>query len=95
MDAKIPTRVGLEAREVVLYCDSMSAIHLSKNPIFYSRSKHVDVKYHWIREKLEEKLFLLKKVHTDNNKSNMMTKALPMMKLDACRRKAGMMNLPT
>ena len=92
---KFLRELGLKQEKFVLYCDSMSAIYLSKNPVLHSRSKHIDVKYHWVREKLEEKLFLLEKVHTDNNGSDMMTKALPMMKLDSCRSKAGMMDLPT
>ena len=65
----------------LLYCDSQSAIHLNKNKTFHSKSKHIDVKYHWIRDELEMKLFCLKKIHTDENGSDMMTKPIPTKKL--------------
>ncbi|CAN0846213.1 Retrovirus-related Pol polyprotein from transposon TNT 1-94 [Linum grandiflorum] len=58
------------------------------------RSKHIDVRYHWIRDALEEKLLELDKVHTDDNGSDMMTKSLPSEKLVFCRKEAGLM-LPT
>ena len=72
---KFLQELGLKQEKTILYCDSMSAIYLSKNPVLHSRSKHIDVKYHWVREKLEEKLFLLEKVHTDDNGSNKIGRA--------------------
>jgi len=40
---------------------------LVKNPTFHSRSKHIDVRYHWIRDALDAKLLELEKVHTNDN----------------------------
>ena len=74
----------------LLYCDSQSAIHLNKNKTFHSKSKHIDVKYHWIRDELEMKLFCLKKIHTDENGSDMMTKPIPIEKLQFYRKQAGL-----
>ncbi|KAL5815116.1 hypothetical protein ACOSQ3_023574 [Xanthoceras sorbifolium] len=74
----------------VLYCDSQSAIHLSKNQTFHSRSKHIDVRYHWIRDVLENKLLQVEKIHTNDNGADMMTKNLPREKLAICREIAGM-----
>ncbi|XP_075492611.1 LOW QUALITY PROTEIN: zinc finger protein GAI-ASSOCIATED FACTOR 1-like [Primulina tabacum] len=68
-----------------LFCDSQSAIHLGKNPSMHSRSKHIDVRYHWIRDVLEKKKLKLEKIHTDENGSDMMTKTLPKWKLEYCR----------
>ena len=34
----------------MVYCDNQSAIHLSKNSTFHARSKHIDVRYHWMRD---------------------------------------------
>ncbi|KAL6333178.1 hypothetical protein AAG906_028361 [Vitis piasezkii] len=45
------------------------------------KSKHIDVRYHWIRDELEMKLFCFKKIHTDENGSDMMTKPIPTEKL--------------
>ncbi|CAN1237861.1 Retrovirus-related Pol polyprotein from transposon TNT 1-94, partial [Linum grandiflorum] len=46
---KFLQELGIKQERYVLYCDSQSAIHLCKNPTFHSRSKHIDVRYHWIR----------------------------------------------
>jgi len=47
--------IGIKQDKYVLYCDSQSAIHLAKNPAFHSKTKHIDLRYHWIRCVLEEK----------------------------------------
>lgn len=77
----------------VLLCDSQSAIHLSKNSTFHSKSKHIDVRYHWIREVLDDKLLELDKVHTDDNGTDMMTKALPRWKFEVCCSLVGMVRV--
>jgi hypothetical protein len=92
---KFLQELGLQQGRYVLYCDSQSAIHLSKNSTFHSRSKHIDVRYHWIRDALDEKLIHIEKIHTDDNGSDMMTKSLPMQKLEICRITAGLVEPPT
>ena len=87
---KFLQELGLQQEKYLLYCDSQSAIHFSKNPTFHSRSKHIDVRYHWIRDELEMKLFCLEKIHTDENGSDMMTKPIPIEKLQFCRKQAGL-----
>jgi len=74
-----------QQQRYVLFCDSQSAIHLSKNPTFHGRSKHIDVRYHWIRDILDSKLLELEKIHTDDNGLDMMTKTLPKGKFKTCR----------
>ena len=56
--------------------DSQRAIHLGKNSTFHSRSKHIDLRYHWIRDAFDAKLLELTKIHTDDNGADMITKAL-------------------
>ena len=81
---KFLQELGLKQERYVLHCDSQSAIHLSKNSSFHSRSKHIDVRYHWIRDVLNDKLLQLEKVHTDENTSDMLTKALTKDKHEKC-----------
>ena len=82
--------LGCAQERYVLYCDSQSAIHLGKNSTFHGRSKHIDVRYHWIRDVLDSKLLELEKIHTNDNGSDMMTKALPRGKFEDCCMVAGM-----
>jgi len=82
--------LGLVQENFVLHCDSQSAIHLSKHPTFHSRSKHIEVRYQWIRDAMEMKSFVVEKIHTDNNMLDMMTKPLLREKFEFCRKEAGL-----
>ena len=72
----------------ILCCDSQSAIHLAKN------TKHIQTRYDWVREVVEEKLVALEKVHTDQNGSELLTKILSKSKIEACRLKVGLVEPP-
>ena len=74
----------------MLFCDNQSAIHLSKNASFHSRSKYIDVRYHWIRDVLNSKQMKLEKVHTNNSSADMLTKVVTKENLNVCCQLAGM-----
>ena len=78
------SELGIWQEEFRLYCDNQSAIHLVKNAAYHSRTKHIQWRYHWIRERVEEGEFSLTKVHTAENGSDMLTTALSAEKLSAC-----------
>ena len=84
--------LGFMQQRYVVLCDNQSAIHLAKNSMFHKRTKHIDVRYHWIRDAIEDKLFELDKVHTDDNCSDMLTKALAREKLKICCSLAGVVS---
>jgi hypothetical protein len=84
--------LGFMQQRYVVLCDNQSTIHLAKNSMFHKRTKHIDVRYHWIRDGLEDKMFELDKVHTDDNGSDMLTKVLASEKLKICCSIAGMAN---
>ncbi|RVW83457.1 Retrovirus-related Pol polyprotein from transposon TNT 1-94 [Vitis vinifera] len=84
--------LGFKQQRYVVYCDNQSAIHLSKNSTYQARSKHIDVRYHWMRDALNDNFFEIEKIHTDNNGSDMLTKTLPMEKLGVCCFIAGMIS---
>ena len=46
--------MNLEHDEYVVYCDGQSALDLSKSTMYHSRTKHIDVRYHWLRDIVEE-----------------------------------------
>ena len=58
--------LDLEVKATLL-CDSQGAIHLSKNQAHHERTKHIDVRLHFIREMIENKSILLSKVAGENN----------------------------
>ena len=59
--------IGFLQQVVRLECDCHSAIFLSKNPSYHSKTKHIDVQYHFMRDMVEEKKVLLMKVDTLEN----------------------------
>ena len=87
---KFVREFGFDQGKYVLFCDNQSAIHLSKHKSFHSRSKHIDVCYHWIRDVLDSKQMQLEKVHTDDNEADMLTKVMTRGKLEVCCRLTGM-----
>lgn len=62
------------------FMDNQSAIRLVKNPEFHKRTKHIDIRYHFIREKYADGIFNLQYVATDEQVADVMTKALPKIK---------------
>jgi len=65
-----------QEKETVLYCDNNSAIALSKNPVFHGRSKHIRIKYHYIRHLIKEGEVVVKHCKTQNQIADIFTKAL-------------------
>ncbi|KAL2228844.1 UNVERIFIED_CONTAM: Retrovirus-related Pol polyprotein from transposon TNT 1-94 [Sesamum indicum] len=82
--------LGKLQANVILHSDSQSAIHLAKNPAFYSRIKHIEIKYHFIRQLLEKKALQLEKIQGEKNPVDMLTKAVAMEKLKLCMASTGL-----
>ena len=72
-----------------LYCDSKSAIDLAKNAVSHSRTKHIEVRYHFIRSKLEEGKLQVLKINTKENPADALTKVVPREKFEFCRTSLG------
>lgn len=72
------------------FCDSQSAIHLAKNPAYHSKTKHIPVKYHFVRHVVNEGGVVLEKVHTQKNSADMFTKPVTLEKLRWCLASLGL-----
>ncbi|WCJ34767.1 Retrovirus-related Pol polyprotein from transposon TNT 1-94 [Euphorbia peplus] len=83
----------MKAGPVILYIDNRSAIDLAKNPVFHGRSKHIDVRYHFIRECVEQGLIVIKHVSTNEQKADILTKALSAIKFEKMRNLLGVREL--
>ena len=68
----------------MLYSDNQSAIHLAKKTSLHSNTKHIHIKYHFIRSVLDEELLKLEKIHTSQNPIDMLTKGVTIKKLRFC-----------
>ena len=68
----------------VVNCDSQNVIDLSKNSVYHSYSKHIEVRYNWLRLVIEQQIFELEKIHTDENPADMLTKVVSREKLKLC-----------
>lgn len=64
--------------------DNQGAIHLSRNHAFHERTKHINVRYHFIREVLEAKTVEVLKVGTEHNVADALTKVVLGRKLQHC-----------
>eukprot|EP00253_Pinus_taeda_P020499 PITA_20499 len=75
---------------IMLLCDSQSAIHLAKNPAYHSKSKHIPIKYHFVRQVITERGVSLEKVHTKENCADMFMKPVLLEKLRWCLASLGL-----
>lgn len=67
-----------EPQLVVTLCiDNQSAIKLIHNPIYHKRTKHIDIRYNFIREKVEQNIINIEYVNSSNQLADFLTKALP------------------
>ena len=73
--------------------DNKSAMSLCKNPVFHERSKHIDIKYHYIRECVENGKIQIEFVRTEEQMADLLTKALGRGKLQKQRAKIGMVEI--
>ena len=60
----------------VIRCDNQSSVKLVKNPVFYARTKHIEIHYHHVRDKITSKIIDLQHVGTSDQIADIFTKAL-------------------
>ena len=76
--------LGKKQENSRLYSDNQISIHLAKNSAFHSKTKHIQLKYHFIRSVLDEELLKLERIHTSQNPVDMLTKGVTREKLSSC-----------
>ena len=82
--------IGRTRENVNVLYDSQSAIHLATNPAYHSRTKHIDVRYHFLRHVINGRKVALQKVHTWENCVDMFTKPVTVQKLRWCLASLGL-----
>jgi hypothetical protein len=85
--------IGLVQQAIRIECDSQSAIFLAKNLVYHSKTKHIDVQYHFVRDMIEENKVSLMKVDTLKNVADSLAKFVSTEKLSWCRGSMGIVAL--
>ena len=80
---------GLSFGKIPLLVDSTSAISVAKNPVLHSRTKHIDVRFHFLRDHYEKGDIDLVHVVTENQLADIFTKPLEPKVFDHLRRELG------
>ncbi|GJQ92982.1 retrovirus-related pol polyprotein from transposon TNT 1-94 [Tanacetum coccineum] len=73
--------LGFPQDQATVFCDSMSAICLAKDQVYHDRTKHIDVRYHFIRS---ERRIKVEKIGTQDNPADVFTKPVPLSKFRHC-----------
>jgi histone deacetylase 1/2 len=68
--------LGFSIPTPIIYCDNEAALALSSNPTSFQRAKHIDIKYFYLRDLVQSKSIVLKKVSSELNTADIFTKAL-------------------
>lgn len=77
---------------IPIFCDNTSAISVSKNPVMHSKTKHIPIKLHFVREKVEDKKVKMEYIKSKENIADIFTKPLTKEAFEYLRRKLGVIS---
>ena len=83
---------GIKLNHIPIKCDNTSAINLSKNPIQHSRTKHIDIRHHFLRDYVQNGDISLEFVDTNNQLADIFTKPLNEERLNFIKHDLGMID---
>ncbi|GKB79735.1 putative ribonuclease H-like domain-containing protein, partial [Tanacetum coccineum] len=83
---------GLNFMNTKIYIDNESTICIVKNPMFHSKTKHIEIRYHFIRDSYEKRLIQVIKIHTNHNVADLLTKAFDVSRFQYLTASIGMLN---
>ena len=82
---KLLSDYGISQDTMVVYGDNSSAIDISKNPIQHSKTKHIEIRYHFIRDLVKRKIVTLEYIPTERQNANIFSKPLDRSKFETLR----------
>jgi hypothetical protein len=89
------TDIQVEYYEPIsIYCDNTSAISISKNPVMHSKTKHIPIKYHFLREHVTEENIRVENVGTKEQVADIFTKPLLREAFEYLRQRLGVISTP-
>ncbi|KAF8783371.1 Retrovirus-related Pol polyprotein like [Argiope bruennichi] len=88
---KIVTDLGIaHANGITVYCDNNGAINLSKNNMYHTRSKHIDIQHHFVREVIKSGQITVERMPTAKMIADFLTKTVPRAKHELCAQSVGL-----
>ncbi|GJY11602.1 putative ribonuclease H-like domain-containing protein, partial [Tanacetum coccineum] len=84
---------GFNFMNTKIYIDNESTICIVKNPVFYSKTKHIEIRHHFIRDSYEKRLIHVIKIQTDHNVADLLTKAFDVSMFNFLIASIGLLNL--
>lgn len=91
---KFLEELGLrEVAKATMFCDNLGAIKLAENPVFHGRSKHIDIRHHFVWDVMKNGTFSLKHMSTEEMVADFLTKGLPKAKHVKCLEMSGMLRI--
>ncbi|GJW41242.1 putative ribonuclease H-like domain-containing protein [Tanacetum coccineum] len=84
---------GYNFMQTKIHIDNESTICIVKNPVFHSKTKHIEIRHHFIRDSYEKKLIQMIKIHTDQNVTDLLTKTFDVSRFQYLIASIGMLNL--
>ena len=82
---------GINLEQIPIKCDNTSAINLSKNPIQHSRTKHIEIRHHFLRDHVQKRDIALEFISTEKQLADIFTKPLCEEQFSKIRHELGMM----
>ncbi|GJX94659.1 putative ribonuclease H-like domain-containing protein [Tanacetum coccineum] len=84
---------GFNFMNTKIHIDNESTICIVKNPVYHSRTKHIEIRHHFIRDSYEKRLIDVIKIHTDANVADLLTKGFDVTRFNFLVVNIGMINL--
>ena len=91
---KLLSDYGISQDTMVVYCDNFSAIDISKNSVQHSKTKHIEIRYHFIRDLVERKIVVLEYIPSERQNADIFTKPLDKSKFETLRQVIGVILCP-
>nr|GEX15384.1 putative reverse transcriptase, RNA-dependent DNA polymerase [Tanacetum cinerariifolium] len=84
---------GFNFLNIKIYIDNESIICIVKNLVFHSKTKHIDIRHHFIRDSYKKKIIQVINIHTDQNVTDLLTKAFDVSRFNFLNASIGLLNL--